>query len=174
MTSNYKIESVANIKNMIGNSVSMCIVKFDSVKSAAITQCRSQLYKHNIKALVCKNTLLLRALNDSDFSDLNSHVKNASNICMFISKQDDVLEKIKIISEILANIPLLEVRAMKYDGDVYDFGGFTALSKLPSRIESLLNLYMALNTPMVHLMNVLQLLYTTKTNTNTTQDISHE
>jgi Ribosomal protein L10 len=66
MEKNKKIEVTEEIKTMLNDSTALYFTDFTGMTVAEANELRDEFHKSNIKYRVVKNTLLKRALGDSD------------------------------------------------------------------------------------------------------------
>ena len=106
---------------------SAVIVNYCGLTVAQDTELRKQLREAGVIYKVCKNTMMKRAFEGTDFAQLDEYLEGPNAIA--ISKEDE--------------------------GSVYDAAGIQELSKIPSREVLLSKLLGSLQSPITNLARVL-------------------
>ena len=101
---------------------------------------------------VCKNTMMKRAFEGTDFAQLDEYLEGPNAIA--ISKEDATAPA-RIICDFAKKAEALEVKAGVVEGSVYDAAGIQELSKIPSREVLLSKLLGSLQSPITNLARVL-------------------
>ena len=131
---------------------SAVIVNYCGLTVAQDTELRKQLREAGVIYKVCKNTMMKRAFEGTDFAQLDEYLEGPSAIA--ISK-DDATAPARIICKFAKTAQALEVKAGVVEGTVYDANGVAELSKVPSREELLSKLLGSLQSPITNLARVL-------------------
>ena len=140
------------IADDIKDAQSVVIVDYRGLTVAQDTELRKQLREAGIIYKVCKNTMMKRAFEGTDFAGLEEYLEGPS--AMVVSK-DDATAPARIICKFAKTAEALEVKAGVVEGTVYDAAGITELSKIPSREELLSKLLGSLQSPITNLARVL-------------------
>ena len=140
------------IKLDITDAQSIVLVDYRGLTVAQDTELRKQLREAGIVYKVCKNTMMKRAFEGTDFAQLDEYLEGPSAIA--ISK-DDATAPARIICKFAKTAQALEVKAGVVEGTVYDANGVAELSKVPSREELLSKLLGSLQSPITNLARVL-------------------
>lgn len=143
---------VAAIAEDIKDAQSVVIVDYRGLTVAQDTELRKQLREAGVIYKVCKNTMMKRAFEGTDFAGLEEYLEGPS--AMVVSK-DDATAPARIICKFAKTAEALEVKAGVVEGTVYDAAGITELSKIPSREELLSKLLGSLQSPITNLARVL-------------------
>ena len=125
---------VQAIAEDIKDAASVVLVDYRGLTVAEDTALRKQLREAGIVYKVCKNTMMKRAFEGTDFAALDEHLEGPSAIA--ISK-DDATAPARILCKFAKDAKALELKAGVVEGTVYDVAGLTELSKVPSREELL-------------------------------------
>ena len=136
---------VQAIVDDITDAQSIVLVDYRGLTVAEDTELRKQLREAGIVYKVCKNTMMKRAFEGTDFAQLDEYLEGPSAIA--ISK-DDATAPARIICKFAKTAQALE-------GTVYDANGVAELSKVPSREELLSKLLGSLQSPITNLARVL-------------------
>ena len=143
---------VQAIVDDITDAQSIVLVDYRGLTVAQDTELRKQLREAGIVYKVCKNTMMKRAFEGTDFAQLDEYLEGPSAIA--ISK-DDATAPARIICKFAKTAQALEVKAGVVEGTVYDANGVAELSKVPSRQELLSKLLGSLQSPITNLARVL-------------------
>ena len=141
-------EISANIKD----AQSVVLVDYLGLSVAEDTQLRKQLREAGVVYKVCKNTMMKRAFEGTDFAALDEHLEGPSAIA--ISK-DDATAPARILAKFAKTAPALEIKAGVVEGTFYDANGMKAIANVPSREELLSKLLGSLQSPITNLARVL-------------------
>ena len=144
---------VAAIAEDIKDAQSVVLVDYRGITVAQDTELRKQLREAGIIYKVCKNTMMKRAFEGTEFEGLNGYLEGPSAIA--ISK-DDATAPARIICEFAKNAPKLEVKAGVVEGNVYDADGVVELSKIPSREVLLSRLLGSMQSPIANFARVIK------------------
>ena len=143
---------VQAIVDDITDAQSIVLVDYRGLTVAQDTELRKQLREAGIVYKVCKNTMMKRAFEGTDFAQLDEYLEGPSAIA--ISK-DYATAPARIICKFAKTAQALEVKAGVVEGTVYDANGVAELSKVPSREELLSKLLGSLQSPITNLARVL-------------------
>ena len=143
---------VAAIAEDVKDAQSVVLVDYRGLTVAQDTELRKQLRSAGIIYKVCKNTMMKRAFEGTDFAGLNEYLEGPSAIA--ISK-DDATAPARIICKFAKEAKALEVKAGVAEGTVYDANGVGELSKVPTREVLLGRLLGSMQSPIANLARVL-------------------
>lgn len=143
---------VQAIAEDVKDAASVVLVDYRGLTVAEDTELRKQLREAGIIYKVCKNTMMKRAFEGTEFAALDEHLEGPSAIA--ISK-DDATAPARILCKFAKDAKALELKAGVVEGNVYDAAGLTELSKVPSREELLSKLLGSLQSPITNLARVL-------------------
>ena len=143
---------VQAIADDIKDAQSVVLVDYRGLTVAQDTELRKQLREAGVIYKVCKNTMMRRAFEGTDFAGLDEYLEGPS--AMVVSK-DDATAPARIICKFAKTAEALEVKAGVVEGNVYDAAGINELSKVPSREELLSKLLGSLQSPITNLARVL-------------------
>ena len=143
---------VAAIAEDIKDAQSVVIVDYRGLTVAQDTELRKQLREAGVIYKVCKNTMMKRAFEGTEFAGLEEYLEGPS--ALVVSK-DDATAPARIICKFAKTAEALEVKAGVVEGNVYDAAGINELSKVPSREELLSKLLGSLQSPITNLARVL-------------------
>ena len=143
---------VAAIAEDIKDAQSVVLVDYRGLTVAQDTELRKQLREAGVIYKVCKNTMMKRAFEGTEFAGLEEYLEGPS--ALVVSK-DDATAPARIICKFAKTAEALEVKAGVVEGNVYDAAGINELSKVPSREELLSKLLGSLQSPITNLARVL-------------------
>lgn len=143
---------VQAIAEDVKDAASVVLVDYRGLTVAQDTELRKQLREAGIIYKVCKNTMMKRAFEGTEFAALDEHLEGPSAIA--ISK-DDATAPARILCKFAKDAKALELKAGVVEGNVYDVAGLTELSKVPSREELLSKLLGSMQSPITNLARVL-------------------
>ena len=143
---------VQAIADDVKDAASVVLVDYRGLTVAQDTELRKQLREAGIVYKVCKNTMMRRAFEGTEFEALDEHLEGPSALA--ISK-DDATAPARILCKFAKDAKALELKAGVVEGTVYDVDGLTELSKIPSREELLSKLLGSLQSPITNLVRVL-------------------
>ena len=125
---------VQAIVDDIQGAQSIVLVDYRGLTVAQDTELRKQLREAGIIYKVCKNTMMKRAFEGTEFAALDEHLEGPSAIA--ISK-DDATAPARIICKFAKDAKALELKAGVVEGVAYDAEALGEIAKIPSREELL-------------------------------------
>ncbi len=143
---------VQAIAEDVKGAQSVVLVDYRGLTVAQDTAMRKELREAGVIYKVCKNTMMRRAFEGTEFAGLDEYLEGPSAIA--ISK-DDATAPARIICKFAKDAKALEVKAGVVEGTVYDANGIVELSKVPSREELLSKLLGSIQSPITNLARVL-------------------
>ena len=144
---------VQAIVDDVTGAASVVLVNYRGITVAQDTELRKQLREAGIIYKVCKNTMMKRAFEGTDFAQLNDVLEGPNAIA--ISK-DDATAPARIICNFAKEAKALEVKAAVVEGQVYDEKGVVELSQVPSREVLLSKLFGSMQSPIANFARVLK------------------
>ena len=143
---------VQAIAEDVKDAASVVLVDYRGLTVAEDTALRKELRDAGIIYKVCKNTMMKRAFEGTDFAALDEHLEGPSAIA--ISK-DDATAPARILCKFAKNAKALELKAGVVEGTLYDTDALNELAKIPSRDELISKLLGSLQSPITNLARVL-------------------
>lgn len=129
-----KSQVVSEIKEKLDNAKSVVLFDYRGLTVSEVNELRRALKEAGASYKVYKNTLMVRALNDSN-KELESYLAGPSAI----SFSDDELAPVKVISEFAKEHEALELKAGIVEGKVANAAELAQYAAIPSR-EGLLTM----------------------------------
>ena len=143
---------VQAIAEDVKDAQSVVLVDYRGLTVAQDTELRKQLREAGVIYKVCKNTMMKRAFEGTEFAGLEEYLDGPS--AMAVSKEDATAPA-RIICKFAKTAEALEVKAGVVEGTVYDAAGINELSTIPSREELISKLLGSLQSPITNLARVL-------------------
>ena len=144
---------VAAIAEDVKDAQSVVLVDYRGLTVEQDTELRKQLREAGIIYKVCKNTMMKRAFEGTEFEGLAEYLEGPS--AMAVSK-DDATAPARILCKFAKEAEKLEVKAGVVEGKVYDEAGVKALSTIPSREELLSKLLGSIQSPIANFARVIK------------------
>lgn len=144
---------VQAIVDDITGAESVVLVDYRGLTVAQDTELRKQLREAGVIYKVCKNTMMKRAFEGTEFAALEEHLEGPSAIA--ISK-DDATAPARILCKFAKDAKALELKGGVVEGTVYDVDGLTELAKIPSREELLSRLLGSMQSPITNFARVIK------------------
>lgn len=143
---------VQAIVNDIEGAQSIVLVDYRGLTVAQDTALRKELREAGIIYKVCKNTMMKRAFEGTDFAQLDEYLEGPNAIA--ISK-DDATAPARILAKFAKDAKALELKAGVVEGEKYDAAGIAEVAKIPSRDELISRLLGSMQSPITNLARVL-------------------
>ena len=143
---------VAAIAEDIKDAQSVVIVDYRGLTVAQDTELRKKLREAGVTYKVCKNTMMKRAFEGTDFAQLDEYLEGPNAIA--ISKEDATAPA-RILAKYAKQFPALELIAGVVEGNYNDQAGIQALSTIPSREELLGKLLGSIQSPIANFARVI-------------------
>lgn len=144
---------VQSIVEDITGASSVMIVNYRGITVEQDTELRKQLREAGVIYKVCKNTMMKRAFEGTDFAQLDDVLEGPNAIA--ISK-DDATAPARIICKFAKDAKVLEVKGAVVEGTLYDEAACVALSQIPSREVLLGRLLGSMQSPITNFARVLK------------------
>ena len=144
---------VAAIAEDVKDAQTVVLVDYRGLTVAQDTELRKQLREAGIIYKVCKNTMMKRAFEGTQFEGLAQYLEGPS--AMAVSK-DDATAAARILCKFAKDADKLEVKAGVVEGTVYDEAGVKALATIPSREELLSKLLGSIQSPIANFARVIK------------------
>ena len=159
-----KKEIVKDLHEKFARSKVVIITDYKGLDVSTINDLRRRLRAHEIEYKVVKNSLLVRAAEETDVALIKDRFKGPSAVAL---SYDDPIAPAKVLTKFLDEYSQLEIKSGVMDGKVLDLDAIKKMSTLPSR-EELLGQFLSaangvatgfvrvLNAIPVQVLNVLQ------------------
>ena len=159
-----KKEIVKNLHEKFSRSKVIIVTDYKGLDVTTINDLRRKLGEEKIEYKVVKNSLLIRASDETDVALIKDYFKGPSAVAL---SYDDPVAPAKILTKFSEEYKQLEIKTGVMDGKVLDVGAIKKISTLPGR-EELLGQFLSvangvatgfvrvLNAVPVQFLNVLQ------------------
>ncbi len=148
-----KKQVVAELTEMLQNSVAGVVVDYKGINVADDTKLRKELREAGIKYTVVKNTLLGLAAKNAGLDDLCDVLEGTTAIAI---SHGDHTAAARILSKFADTHKNFSVKSGYLDGAVVDTATIDSLAKLPTRDILLATVCNAFNAPIAAFARVIQ------------------
>jgi large subunit ribosomal protein L10 len=131
-----------DLHDRFSRSVIIVVTDYKGLDVAAMNDLRRKLRAEAVEYRVVKNSLLMRAANDTEAAVIKKHFKGPSAVA--ISYEDPVAPA-KVLTQFAKENDKLEIKAGVLNGKLLDANAIKALASLPSREVLLAQLLATLN-----------------------------
>jgi large subunit ribosomal protein L10 len=150
-----KEQLVRELKEQIGSAKALYYTDFTGLNVKRMTELRRRLRKAGVQYVVIKNTLALRAVNESGL--VGERLKGPTGLVM----ASDPVEAAKILTEFAkANDARPAVKGGMFDGTAIDAAQVKRLAAMPSREQMLAELGAGLQSPLSAMLGAMNALLT--------------
>ena len=150
-----KEQLVSELKEKISGATALYYTDFTGLNVKRMTELRRRLKKANVEYVVIKNTLALRAVNESGL--VGERLKGPTGLVM----AKDPVEAAKILTDFAkANDQRPTVKGGLFDGAAIDAAQVKRLAAMPSREQMLAELGAGLQSPLSAMLGALNGLLT--------------
>ena len=144
---------VAAIAEDIKDAQSVVLVDYRGLTVAQDTELRKQFREAGVIYKVCKNTMMKRAFEGTEFAGLDEYLEGPSAIAVC---KEDATAPARILCEFKKKADKLELKAGVVEGSIYDANGLTEIAKVPSREVLLGRLFGSMQSPIANFARVIK------------------
>ena len=137
-----KQQIAEDLHDKFAKSAIIVLTDYKGLDVAAINDLRRKLRESDIEYQVVKNTLLVRAAEDTEVALIKDHFKGPSAVAI---SYDDPVAPAKVLTQFAKDNGKLEIKVGVLNGKVLDAQAIKALALLPSREVMLAQLLATLN-----------------------------
>ena len=148
-----KKAEVAAIAERLQNACAGVIVDYKGINVADDTALRKELREAGVNYTVVKNTLLKRAIAETELNGLDSVLEGTTALA---TSADDYVAAARILCKFADTHKNFEVKNGFIDKEVIDVAKITGLAKLPSREILLANVLGAFQAPIAAFARAIQ------------------
>ena len=148
-----KKQITKDLHEKLSKSKVVIVTDYKGLDVAMINDLRKKLREFEVEFTVVKNSLLIRASQETDAILIQDYFKGPSAVAL---SYDDPVSPAKVLTKFAEENDRLEIKAGVMDGKVLDTAAIKALSSLPSRevlLGQLLSVMNAVPTAFVRTMN---------------------
>jgi len=125
-----KQQIAEDLHDRLAKSVIIVLTDYKGLDVTSINDLRRKLRESNIEYQVVKNTLLVRAAEDTEVALIKDHFKGPSAVAI---SYDDPVAPAKVLTQFAKDNGKLEIKVGVLNGKVLDAQAIKALATLPSR-----------------------------------------
>lgn len=142
MRLNEKQQITKDLREKFAQSKVVIVTDYKGLNVTTMNALRRKLREADIEYRVVKNTLLIRAAEDTDVAAINDYFKGPSAVAI---SYDDPVTPAKVLTEFASENKHLEIKAGVMGNRLLDANDIKALSSLPSREVLLSQVLSAMN-----------------------------
>ena len=143
---------VDEIKAMLDGAVGAVVVDYRGLTVEQDTKLRKQLREAGVVYKVCKNTMMKRAFEGTDFAQLDEYLEGPNAIA--ISKEDATAPA-RVLAEFAKKADKLELKGGVVEGTYYDAKAINVIASIPSREVLLGRLLGSMQSPIANFARVI-------------------
>ena len=140
---NDKKAVVAEVSAQVANAQTIAIAEYRGIEVGDLTVLRKKARESGVYLRVLKNTLVRRAVADTQFAGLADQMVGP----LIYSISDDPVAAAKVLNYFAKTNDKLVLKAGSYAGKTLDKAGVQALASIPSREELLSKLLYVMQAP---------------------------
>jgi len=125
-----KVAEVAALSGKFEKAKIAIVADYKGLTVPVLQELRHNLRRNDAEFRVAKNTLLIRAVEDTEYKDLQEHFVGTTSVTV---SSGDPVTPAKILSDFCKDHPELKIRSASLDGKLLSVEEITALAKLPSK-----------------------------------------
>jgi large subunit ribosomal protein L10 len=144
---NDKKAVVAEVSAQVANAQTITIAEYRGIGVVDLTVLRKKARESDVYLRVLKNTLVRRAVANTQFADLADQMVGP----LIYSVSADPVAAAKVLNDFAKTNDKLVLKAGSYAGKVLDKAGVQALASIPSRDELLSKLLYVMKAPVTGL-----------------------
>ena len=137
-----KQQITEDLHDRFARSVIIVLTDYKGLDVTTLNDLRRKLRESNIEYQVVKNTLLVRAAENTDIALIKDHFKGPSAVAI---SYDDPVAPAKVLTQFAKDNKKLEIKVGVLNGKVLDVQAIKALATLPSREVMLAQVLSTLN-----------------------------
>ena len=125
-----KVAEVAELSGKFAKANIAIIADYKGLTVQILQELRHNLRRNDSEFRVAKNTLLIRAVEDTDYKGLQEHFVGTTAVTV---SYGDPVSPAKILTDFCKDHPELKIRSASFGGKLLSVDDITSLSKLPSK-----------------------------------------
>jgi large subunit ribosomal protein L10 len=125
-----KVAEVAELSGKFAKANIAIIADYKGLTVQILQGLRHNLRRNDSEFRVAKNTLLIRAVEDTDYKGLQEHFVGTTAVTV---SYGDPVSPAKILTDFCRDHPELKIRSASLGGKLLSVDDITSLSKLPSK-----------------------------------------
>ena len=148
-----KKQQVAEVADWFKGSIAGVVVDYKGISVEDDTKLRKELREADVRYVVLKNTILRRAAEEAELSELNDVFKGTTAVAF---SEDDYTAAARILGKYAKDVDSFSIKGGFMDGAVVDLATVEKLATLPTREVLLSMLCNVLNAPIAKLARAIQ------------------
>ena len=137
-----KQQITEDLHDRFAKSAIIVLTDYKGLDVTSINELRRKLRESDIEYQVVKNTLLVRAAENTDIALIKDHFKGPSAVAI---SYDDPVAPAKVLTQFAKDNKKLEIKVGVLNGKVLDLQAIKALATLPSKEVMLAQLLSTIN-----------------------------
>ncbi|MGW8160815.1 MAG: 50S ribosomal protein L10 [Desulfobulbales bacterium] len=125
-----KVTEVGELSGKFAKAKIAIVTDYKGLTVSVLQELRHNLRRNDAEFRVAKNTLLRRAVADTEYKDLQEHFIGTTAVAV---SYGDPVSPAKILTDFCKDHPELQIRTAALDGKLLSADDITALAKLPSK-----------------------------------------
>ena len=146
-----KKQVVEDVSAVVSNSKTAIVAEYRGLTVEQMKTLRREAHENNVTVQVVKNTLLRRAVKDTDFSCLDEYLVGP----LAFAASEDPVAVAKVINKYAKEYDALDIKAGSMSGAILSESEIKALAQLPSRDELLAKLMGTMQAPVAKFVQTL-------------------
>ena len=146
-----KKQVVEDVSAIVSNAKTAIVAEYRGLTVEQMKTLRREAHENNVYVRVVKNTLLRRAVKDTDFACLDEHLVGP----LAFAASEDPVAVAKVINKYAQEYDALDIKAGSMSGALLSDGDIKALAQLPSRDELLAKLMGTMQAPVAKFVQTL-------------------
>ncbi len=134
---------VAEVSEQVAKAQTIVLAEYSGIEVADLTTLRKKARESGVYLRVVKNTLVRRAVADTQFAPLAEQMTGP----LIYGVSEDPVAAAKVLNDFAKGNDKLVLKAGSYAGKVLDKAGVQALASIPSREELLARLLGVMQAP---------------------------
>jgi len=147
-----KVAEVAELSGKFAKAKIAIVADYKGLTVPVLQELRHNLRRNDAEIRVAKNTLLKRAVEDTEYQGLQEYFVGTTAVTV---SYGDPVSPAKILTDFCKDHPEMQIRSASLDGKVLTVNEVTALSKLPSKEVLLAQMLSVMNAVPTGLVRVL-------------------
>ena len=146
-----KKQVVEDVSAVVSNAQAAVIAEYRGMTVEQMKVLRREAHENNVHVRVVKNTLLRRAVQDTDFSCLDELLVGP----LAFAASEDPVAVAKVLNKYAKEYDAFEIKGGSMSGSLLSEGDIKALAQLPSRDELLAKLMGTMQAPVAKFVQTL-------------------
>jgi len=148
-----KQEVINQISERFKSNPSVFVLEYKGLTVKELENVRKELKQTNSELKIVKNTLLMKAAEDTDASQLNDLFVGSTAVAFC---ENDSAAAAKVFVKSAKDYELFNIKGGLFEGKFVSLEEIETISKLPSRVELIAQFMGLLNSPMTNVLYSLQ------------------